>query len=162
MIIDEKGKLFKKINIIDLALLLVIVISIGATVYKFGFSTHKSVVTADTKITYVLRVKAIRQMAVDAINIDDVIYETVTKKAIGKIVDKKVTEATEFVNMADGTLSKEDKIPEKFDVYLTVEAKGLVSNDGYFVEGNHQLNIFSNVNFSTKTVETMGTIMEIK
>lgn len=162
MIIDEKGRLFKKINIIDLALVLIIVISVAATVYKFGFSKHKAVVNSDTKITYVVKVKAIRDVASNALNVGDNLYEKGTKKPIGKITDKKVVNAKEFVNMADGTLSKQAEIPERYDVYLTVESQGTQSDEGYFLDGNYQIGVFSSISFFTRTVDTTGTVTEIK
>jgi len=162
MIIDEKGRLFKKINIIDLALILIIVISVVSTVYKFGFSNHKDVGSANTKITYVVKVKAVRDVASDALKVGDALYEKTTKKPIGKITDKKVDVAKESVNMSNGTLSKEVEIPDKYDVYLTIEGEGLVSDEGYFLDGSYQIGVFSSVEFFSKFVDTTGTVTEIK
>lgn len=162
MIIDEKGRLFKKINIVDLAIILIIAVSICATVYKFGFSKHKSVATSDTKITYVVKVKAIRDVAESALNVGDSVFEKTTKKPIGKIIDKRKEIAKEVVNMADGSLQKEVEIPEKYDVYLTIEDEGIVSDEGYFLDGNYQIGVFSSINLFTRTVDTSATVLQIK
>ena len=48
-LIDEKGKVFGKVSIIDLAVLVVILLIIGAAVYKFGGNSVKSMMGEEIK-----------------------------------------------------------------------------------------------------------------
>lgn len=162
MMIDEKGKLFGKINIIDLLALVIIVVSVAAVCFKFGFSVHKNVGSAGDEITYVMKVKAIRQSSADALNIGDSLTEKTTKKKIGKIIDKRVEKAKEVVNKADGTLTSEVEIPDKYDVYITVKGSGTSNDTGYFLDGTYQMGVFSSVEFTSKYIATTGTVTEIK
>ena len=156
MIIDEKGKIFGKINIIDLLAVLIIVVSVAAVCFKFGFSAHKNVGSAGDEI------KAIRDISADALNIGDSLTEKTTKKKIGKIIDKRVEPAKEVVNKADGTLTGEVEIPERYDVYITVKGSGTANDTGYFLDGTYQIGVFSSVVFSSRYIETTGTVTEIK
>lgn len=162
MIIDEKGKLFGKINIIDLAAIVIIIVSVAAICFKFGFSAHKNVGSANDEITYVMKVKAIRDTSADALKIGDQLTEKTTKKKIGEIIDKRVETAKEVVNKVDGTLTREVEIPGRYDVYITVKGNGIVNDTGYFLDGAYQLGTFSSVVFSSKYIETTGTVIEIK
>lgn len=162
MIIDEKGKIFGKINIIDLLAVLIIVVSVAAVCFKFGFSAHKNVGSAGDEITYVMKVKAIRDTSADALNIGDSLTEKTTKKKIGKIIDKRVEPAKEVVNKADGTLTREVEVPGRYDVYITVKGSGTANDTGYFLDGTCQIGVFSSVVFSSRYIETTGTVTEIK
>ena len=64
-IIDEKGKLFGKINIIDLIIVLVIFALSAATFIKFR--TSDAYMSKDTIIEYTLLVENVRTPTVDAL-----------------------------------------------------------------------------------------------
>ncbi len=162
MITDEKGRIFGKINIVDLLAILIVVVSLAAVCFKFGFSAQKNVGSANDEITYVMKIKAIRETSADALRIGDNLTEKTTKKKIGKIIDKKVETAKEFVNMADGSLSEEVEIPDRYDVYITVKGSGISNDTGYFLDGAYQVGVFSNVVFSSKYIETTGIVTQIK
>ncbi len=162
MIINEKGKLFGKINIIDLSVILILVLSVAAIVYKFGFSAHKEAGVTDTTLHYEFKIKAVRQMSVDCLKVGDEMTDWETGTPIGKIVDKRVEQAVEFVNMADGSLGVEQPIPNKFDVYLTIECDARVTEDGYYLNGTRQITHFEDLLIYNRDIDVNGTVIEIQ
>jgi hypothetical protein len=72
--IDEKGRLFGVVSVIDLCILLVVLVAVGGFAYKITGATRFSR-WGRHPITMVLQIKNVRQFAVDAIDIGDDIYE---------------------------------------------------------------------------------------
>ncbi len=152
MLIDKKGKLFGRFNIIDFLFVLIIAVAISATVYKFGFSANKDAAIASEKIEYVLKAEKVRKYTVDAFEIGDTVYDDESSKAIGVItkVDYKPTE--QHLEKSDGTIAK-SIMPQRYDAYVTVECNARISDDGYFANGTKQIAKFSTIKITTQKVE---------
>lgn len=160
MVMDQKGKLFGKVSIIDLLILLFVIVAIVATVYKFQFSTHKDVNTAEGKIVYTLKVQGVRDFTADQFAAGDEVYDKESNKAIGTIAEVRKEGAEEFVNMADGTFVMQD-IPNKYDVYLTIESDARITDEGYFANGTKQIGAYSNLNIYTQKVEVYAQVQDV-
>ncbi|UKI36568.1 MAG: DUF4330 domain-containing protein [Clostridiales bacterium] len=83
----KKAKIFgKKLTLSTFLAVLIIVVSVAAVCFKFGFfRAQKNVGSAGDEITYVMKVKAIRDTSADALNIGDSLTEKDhEKKKIGK------------------------------------------------------------------------------
>jgi len=119
--IDNKGRLFGKINIVDLCVVLLLVVALFTTAYKFGFSAHKDVNEAGVRIEYVLKAKALRNFTVDSIEIGDKIYDDENNKLLGVITAVEAKPAWDYVLKSDGTYEYAQK-PERYDAYITVES----------------------------------------
>lgn len=140
-IIDERGFLFGKIGVIDLlAVLLVLALGLMVAV-RFGLrgedGEHLSG-TDTVPVRYVLRIRNARTYLADVINIGDKIFTNEDGVAMGKIVDKSVTESWLATNMNDGTV--EYLLQEECcDVYLTMEADATAGAGAYYVDGKVEL-----------------------
>ena len=142
--IDKKGKLFGKINIVDLLFVLLLVAVACVTVYKFGFSTHKNINQTDTKIQYVLKVPGVRGFTADSINVGDEIYDDESDKCIGVVEEVEKKQAMDHIAKQDGTIVYTEK-PERYDVYVTVESDARIINGGYFANGAKEIGVFSDI-----------------
>lgn len=129
-IIDEKGKLFGKINVIDLLVLVLIVAALILVAARFLAPSGSNVIDSTTKLTYTTQVSGV----------DQSIYDEVQRQmsdaggkdqlmADGKLVDAYITgvEATPHVNYsvdAQGNVvrSVEDYDGGRLDLTFTVEA----------------------------------------
>ena len=117
-IINEKGKLFGIINIIDLALLLVIAaLAVGAVLYmKREGSPVAELPTKDYYVTILCREN--RQEVVDAIKVGDLLYfgNAFTNLEITDIkTNPKIN-----VPMPDGTIVSAQH-PEMKDIFVTIK-----------------------------------------
>ncbi|MBE7054133.1 MAG: DUF4330 domain-containing protein [Ruminococcaceae bacterium] len=161
MIIDKKGKLFGKINIIDFLVLLILLVSVSVCVLKFSGIIGN---TADktTKITYTLRAKAVRSVSCDAIKVGDKIYDVETKAYLGKIKNKRIEDAYEYVNNADGTFREKAKIPTKYDIYFDVECDAKVNDQWYYLSNEKGITNYAVLNIYSNKIEVSTTVMNIK
>lgn len=159
--IDNKGRLFGKVNIVDLLIVLLLVVAIGATVYKFGFSAHNDVNETNMKIEYVLKASGVRDFTLDSIKIGDSIYDDETDKPLGVITAVEAKDAMDYALKADGTTVYTAK-PGRYDAYITVESDARILDGGYFANGTKEIGVFSNIQIYSPsfccetTVESVG------
>ena len=160
-LIDEKGRLFGKINIIDLCLVLVVVLAIG------GYFIKKNSVPKDLteykKITYAVEIKGIRKPTLEQFEnkIGQSLAITKTGESLGKVCAVEANEARALMTDKNGKYVEAIQ-PERYDVILTIETQGTETSKGVFTEGGKQLFIGENLNITSETAETSGEILEIK
>jgi hypothetical protein len=161
MLLDEKGRLFKKFSIVDIFVLLLIVVLIAGAYYKF-FMVDKSQNAAkfDT-LEYKILVSEVRQQSVDAIEIGADIYDVKTDAPMGKIMSKEVKPATEQLTKADGTVVIAEK-PERFDVVVTIQVPGIETKYGYRANGRIDLNRESQQVLDTRMIMIETKIIDVK
>ncbi|WP_048600533.1 DUF4330 domain-containing protein [Rubeoparvulum massiliense] len=130
-LIDEKGKLFGLVNIVDL-LIVVVVLGLAAGVYYKVTQSNRVVETVPVTLT--LLAEEIRQPTVDAIAIGDDAYDWESNGYFGKVVDKQVTPAIAYVETADGRVVKAE-IPDKYNLTVTIEGSGVYQSRGVVIGG---------------------------
>lgn len=120
-VIDEKGRVFGKINIFDLIVLLAIVILIGGIGYKMVNDRKESQGTITGK-TYIARVKcaAMPDTFAEALSKDDRIFYDNVGFTNAKIIKTEELPAVITVQNADGQLV-EAVDPSLMDVYVELE-----------------------------------------
>ncbi len=129
-IIDSNGRLFGKINLIDLIIIVAVVVLSVATVVKFR--TSDSYLSKGRTLEYTMLVENVRQATVDAIGQKtEGLIDYESKKEIGDIVDYEVMGASEIELMSDGTY-KDVKYKDKFDILLTVRVQGTETEDNFY------------------------------
>jgi hypothetical protein len=85
MVIDEKGRLFGKISIVDILVVLVMIGLIAGVYFKFFvIDKDHNAANYDT-IEYKLLIRAVRQQSVDAMEVGADIYDVKTDSYMGKI-----------------------------------------------------------------------------
>lgn len=159
-IIDENGKLFGKINLVDLGIIFVIIFAISIVGIKILNS--KSEGTENALISYTICVEGVREQSVGAISMQsENIIDAEKDELLGRIVDIKKEQATEMIEMADGTV-KMGKHPEKFDLYITLEVEGIVSADGYFTKSGKKIMYGDTIGINNGYSQMFGMVENIK
>ncbi|MGI6123640.1 MAG: DUF4330 domain-containing protein [Acetivibrionales bacterium] len=120
-VIDKKGRIFGKINIFDLIVLLTLLIAIGAVSYKVVTDKIKASGTAPTT-TYIVTVKsfAMPPSYTEALKKDDRVYFDNDGFVNAKIIDVREEPAMITVQTADGNLI-ETQSPNLVDVTIDLE-----------------------------------------
>lgn len=158
-IIDEKGKFFGKINIIDLLIVVVIFALAIATFIKFR--TSDAYMSKDTVIEYTLLVENVRTPTIDALKEKtEGIIDYETKKEIGDIIDMEISGASELELMTDGTY-KEVKFKDKYDVLLTLQTKGTETQDNFFTLSGKKLVVGDDITMYNEYASTNGKVKSI-
>ena len=123
--INRDGKLFGKVSIIDIVVVvLVIVLALG--IYKMFVGGSSAVVTSSEKVECTFIIKNVRSYTADALAKKGPLYDKVSKEYIGEITDVKVEDGLYQVNMVDGSFKQ--AVPEnRYNVFVTVEFSGKAS-----------------------------------
>lgn len=168
MIINDEGKLFGKISIIDIIAILVIVV-IGFGIYaRFVSAKNNSAETANIetettarKIEYTISVKAVDRGMADALSKGGTISDEESGEYLGEVKEVNETDAT-IQFQATNNRIKEVDIPDKYDVTITVLLDGKTDNAGYYTQKGTVLTVGSEHVFATKYAKVSGKIMSIK
>lgn len=159
-IIDSKGKLFGKINIIDLAVIIAVVVLALFTFVKFD--RNDQITRSDKVIEYTVLVKQIRQPTVDAFNKNfKDIAEPDTQKALGDITDVKLSKSKEVITLADGYY-KEIERDDTFDLLLTLRVQGTETEDNYYTLNGKKLIVGETITLNNQYVTSYGVVKSVE
>ena len=162
MIMDSNGKLFGKISIVDIAVILVIIIAIAGIYFKFFVKTNKTVVS-NSDFYYCVEVKNIRPATAEALEKSRGLTLFLNEKIsgeMGTLADLKFTPAVDNLEMENGEIV-EAAIPEKFDAIVTIKVSGKINNKGYFTGQLKEINTGATYNLKSKWATIVGTATKV-
>ncbi len=161
-IIDEHGRVFGKVSIIDFIVIL-IVLALGAALYfKYNVLEVTSTAGKTDNITYEITIYGARVHTANGIQIGDALYDKNGSggHSVGKITNMTMADATKTSALADGTTVNGNYLG-RYDITLTIEAGGTVSEGRYLVNRTYEINTNSIRTFYTKYSTFEATITEI-
>ena len=159
-LIDEKGRLFGKLSVIDAVVIVVIIVLAVAGVVKFT-ALDKSAVGASDTITYTVQIKGVRDYTANGLQVGDVLYENAGGTAIGVIKNVEISPAMTTQVTVDGSFVRVP-VENRYDVVLTVEGEGLVSNGRYYLNKTYEISAGLDRAMYTKYCTFSATFMEME
>ncbi|NLY66775.1 MAG: DUF4330 domain-containing protein [Tissierellia bacterium] len=157
-IIDNKGKLFGIINIVDLLVILLVALLVYGGVTRLKKSP---IAEAETKKAIVtLEISDVRSATVDGIQVGDPLYHYDRGTLFGTIVDKRVEPYREPVESGDGRWVLAE-VPEKYVVTLIVEADAKDTDDVVIIGGEHT-RIGTQFKLKNKKIAVFSTILGVE
>lgn len=158
--IDKNGKLFGKISIIDLGII-VLVLAFAAGVYvKFGVLDQTTTATTNGTITFTVKISSVRVLYYEQLDIGDALYESDNDTKIGVITDIS-KEAAEISYVDKDGETKKAPAADRYDIYLTIEGDGSITGGRYLMNRTYEIGLGSSKPLSTKFVKFTGQIKEI-
>jgi hypothetical protein len=159
-IIDEKGKLFGLINIIDLVLLLIVAaLAVGGLMFLRREGPSEVLTTKDFYVMVLC--KEYSQDVADAFKVDDRLFYggTFTNLVITEV---KTEPAKVDVFLPDGTIVAAEH-PEMKDIYVTVKIEDdpIDPSDPFPYFGALHATVGKNVLIKTTSVEVPGDIIKV-
>jgi len=161
-IIDEHGRVFGKVSIIDFLVILIVLV-LGAALYvKYNVLEVTSVAGKTDTITYAVTIYGTREYTVNGIQTGDVIYDKNGSggNSVGTITGKTVTDAKKNQALSDGSTVNGDYVG-RYDITLTITANGSVTDGRYLVNKTYEINTNSIRTYYTKYCAFEATITEI-
>jgi len=126
-LVDDKGRVFGRINVIDFAVILVIVLFLGGVAYtRLKPGNLEGLEPTTIEVTFL--VPNVRGPSVEVAVIGDVVKEAKTNQVLGEVVRKEVEPANLVVQMPDGRFWEMTSQTRK-DMFLTVRGTGRVSEN---------------------------------
>jgi len=158
--IDRDGKLFGKISIIDLAIIL-LVIAFGIGIYlKFGVMDETRATQEDAPMSFQIKYENTRDIIAENFQVGDTMYSG-DGAELGEITDIKSEPAVQSYNDLSGKVKKAS-LEDRYDITITIEGEGTYTSDGKFMlNRTYELNQGSNRYFKTKYVSFSAIIQEI-
>ncbi len=151
----------KKINIIDLAVILLVIALIFTAYLKFGVYKHTKTDAEMSKIEYTFKISNIREYTANALKVGDIVYDEQTKLAIGTITAIDVKNSVNAVDTSEGKIVIAENEFRR-DVTLTIVTYGLETDKAYFADRSVELKVGSEKKIETLYVKTTGMVMSIK
>jgi hypothetical protein len=159
-IIDEKGRLFGKISLIDILVVVIVVVLAFAVYTRFFQKEQTAVAVSNDTFTYELKIKSVRDLTANALQVGDVLYDSDNETYLGKISNISVTPSyTESVT-ADGVYVVAP-MENRYDVVLTIDSEGLISAGRYYASRTYELSVNASVGFHTKYLTASAFVWSI-
>ena len=161
-IIDHNGRLFGRVSIIDLIVILVVAVMALAIAFKNSAPVTSTTVT-DTPITYQIQLFRVYPFLADNIHEGDDLYDKdhATGGSLGKVVSVEVLPATSTVELPNGTVAQVGS-EDRCNILLTVEGSGTVTDGRYSLNRVYELGVNASRNFYTKYASFTGSVMNIQ
>ena len=157
---DKNGKIFGKISIIDLLVVLAIIVGAVGFSIRF-FSDAAENVTQKVKFEYVVQIENVRHFTVDALNKKGIVTDDKSGAIMGEITNVESEPYKVQLAMTNGKVVSAAE-PEKYIVNVTVVSEGNETEGGYFVGEDVELAVGSTVEMCSKYANSSGKIKSIK
>ena len=156
---DKNGKIGGKISIIDIGVIVLIIAAAIGLVIRFTSGTTTAVTSNET-FRYVVKVNAVREYTVKALQKGGITTDKKAEKVLGETKDVEVGDAKMQSTTAEGKIEWSN-LPDKYTCYVTIEAEGRESEDGYILDDTTELSVGRSVDIITKNVKTSGEIISV-
>lgn len=165
MIIDEKGRLFSKISIVDIAVVIFVICAVLFVGLKFFAPSGNLDGVETVNCEYTFRVENIRQASVDALKKSEGKYVYDSEGVyIGTLKEiTAIASYTTSVTKTDGTMEIAE-MPDKFEIDALVEVEGKKTTDSIMVSNKREISTGSHLSVTTPeiTVEVVITGITVK
>lgn len=134
MIIDQKGKLFGKINIIDLAIVIVIVAVIGILGFKF-LAPSQSGGDAQGICEVKFYIEEVSDFVSEKVNVGDKLMDESKNVSLGVVTNVELFDAVSYGTDAEGKWVKSSK-PDYKSMIITGEVNATKFDHGMIVNAS--------------------------
>ena len=164
--IDGNGRLFGKISVIDVLVILVVAV-LAAALYFKSIQTHTGSTVTEQSIVFQIRARGVDSYVYDALREGDGLYDldySSGGRAIGRIAQIEV-ESDPGTKLADELHDGAAELVEAentVDLLITVEGSGLVDGKTRTINRVYALGVNSSRTYYTKQAQFVGTVASIK
>jgi len=156
---DKNGKIFGKISIVDLVVLLLVVVIAAGSVWRFT-SPAAALDQSNETVNLTIRIDGVRDFTLSNYHRGLQVFDRQQSQYLGIITDIRHQQFYETVSLLDGTVTWRP-MPGRLTIWLDIEAEGRVTPTSIFVEGTYEITAGSLIYINTKYVQTSGMIYSI-
>jgi hypothetical protein len=129
MFLDEKGRLFGKVSIIDVGIILVIIIAMGVGVFKFTSGNFLAGDADEKELIIEFYSEEAPDFAVNSVDIGDDLTDYERGSVFGKVVSIEKDKSVSIGMNSDGQFVRSSR-PGYVSSRIVVEGKGLLAAKG--------------------------------
>lgn len=134
MIIDDKVKLFGKINIIDLVVIIVVIAAIAGIGYKYAKSQTVTPLTKTQTVTIVFQEDERPEFAVKPIKAGDIVKDKISGVIIGTVESVETGPSRVYGFNSAGASVVSEK-PGSVSYTITAKCSGIITGTGVSISG---------------------------
>ena len=158
----KEGKLFGKISIIDIIVVLAIAILAFGVYVKFIAPPETRVAKQQPTFEYTVEVKEVQMGTVNALKKLGSVRPDITKVSMGEITEVTYAPAIRSQVLSDGTIENLE-VPDRYTATIKIVGKGKLHKNGTVYSPDNEAKFLGNMlYFHTKYIKTSGKIMDIK
>jgi hypothetical protein len=137
MIIDKNGKLFGKISIIDIIVVVLIAVAAGVVGLRFLSGQNTGILSSSgaDRLEITFYSEEVNDFVVDAISIGDSTMEYAQYASFGTVIDVMPGPSVTWVPDADGVVHQGHKEGKYYSLTVKTEAFGTIDNTGFTLDG---------------------------
>ncbi len=161
-ILDEKGRLFGKLSVLDLLIVIIAAGMILAFLFKQVSGNVRQIITADDTFYVTVAGTKLREFSVNAIAEGDIMFRQHDREPLGKVVKLTTEPATDYMLKTDGT-ALAAPMEGRFTAYVTLECVGSITDTGHYIggtthiaEGNEIILVSNRVQINESKVSYVG------
>ncbi|MCL2420517.1 MAG: DUF4330 domain-containing protein [Defluviitaleaceae bacterium] len=158
--IDEKGRLFGKVSLIDIFVVLAVVVLVVGFVYNRTSQHVRQIIMADTPMTVTFLVEGVRDFSLDAVEEGDIFFRQHERVPLGTVSSVVTGPAYDIVIQTDGTAAYVP-VEDRFNMYITLDAVGSITATGFFVNGTQQMSEGGRMSIQSNNLLTMAMIYDV-
>lgn len=165
-LIDQNGRLFGKISIIDLLVIAAVAVIAAAVYVKNNATPTGSGTVKEQRITFQIRTVSMEDYVTDAIRVGDKIYDANYSSGsgpVGEITQVQVLSDPGVAleeNMQDGT-APQIPVEGTVDLLITVEGSGVSDGRSYTINRVYEVGVNSSRTYRTNRATFNGVVVEI-
>lgn len=165
-LIDQNGRLFGKISIIDLLVIAAVAVIAAAVYVKNNAAPISSGTVKEQRITFQIRTVSMEDYVTGAIRVGDKIYDAGYSSGngpVGEITQIQVLNdpgVTLEENMQDGT-APQIEVEGTVDLLITVEGSGVSDGRSYTINRVYEVGVNSSRTYRTNRATFNGVVVEI-
>ena len=156
---SKNGKLFGKISVIDLLVLVLVVVLAFGVYLRFSGNSTTQFVTGET-YQRVVRVENVRTYTIAALAKGGKVYDASTKEYIGTITDVTSEPGSSAMTLTNGSRILAP-MENRYHAYVTIAFDGKESGDGYYTAANQQISVGGTLQLRSKFSECEGKIVTV-
>lgn len=156
----ETGKLFGKISIVDIGVVLLVLLLAAGILLRFSGAQDMPVSDGEP-LECVVLVQNVRSFTVDALRRGGPVYDRSSKQYVGEVTGISPEPGKTMLLLTDGTYH-EVETENRYNVYVTISFTGKAGDGGYYTDANKQLTVGSSIGMDGKYFQCDGTIKQVR
>ncbi|MBO5918592.1 MAG: DUF4330 domain-containing protein [Oscillospiraceae bacterium] len=160
-IIDENGRLFGRISVIDIGVLILAVVLVAAFAAKDDTTPIAVIAAPMQDVSYTVAITNMPQGRLESLHEGDTLYDSETKYALGKVACVEAEACTTSILKSDGTYVMAP-VEGRYNVTVHVDAKAMVDErQNIYINRTNQIAVGLSLSLYTKSALFGGVITEI-
>lgn len=160
--IDERGRFFGLLNIVDIAIIIIVLLVVGVGgMYVLKKKNVDSVEQATRPMSYTVEFQHLNQATIEAVKKGQQVFNSSTSAYLGVIEDFKVVPQKAVIANTTLGVYEEHQIPGEMTLYLTIKGNGSDNARSIVIE-NHTVKVGKQLNVKGKGYAFPGYIVDIK